>query len=149
VPIVWYNLPPEKCKGGSYRIPIGVEAHGAVADVCYRSMPTGQQCTVRYEPTNRRTAEQMTWRCIFSRFSAVWKALTPEEKEVWKQRSLSARSKPRWASGYVYFMSKRLKLYHNRGFFTVGSSAVGTDYILYGGTFTVGTSLVGSGDKLG
>ena len=148
MPIVWYYLPPDKCKGGSYRIPIGVEAHGAVADVCYRSMPTGQQCTVRYEPMNRRTAEQMTWRCIFTRYAAAWQALSDEEKAAWKKRAYAARSRPRWASGYVFFMSKRLRPYFKRGFFTVGSSSIGTDYILYGGLFVVGTSLVGSGDKI-
>jgi len=148
MPIVWYNLPEDKCKQGSTRIPIGVEAHGAVADVCYRSMPTGQQCTVRYEPTNRRTAEQMTWRCIFARFAAAWIALSDEDKAEWTRRAMAARARPRWASGYVYFLSKRLKLYHNRSLFTVGTSAVGTDYILYGGLFEVGVSLIGSGDKI-
>lgn len=148
MPIVWYDLPEDKQKGGSTRIPIGVDAHGAVADVCYRSTKHGVDCMPRYEPLNRRTAEQMTWRCIFARFAADWQALSAEAKEEWKQRSLAARSKPRWASGYVYFMSKRLKPYFKRSLFTIGTSAIGADYILYGAPFIVGTSLVGSGDKI-
>ena len=148
MPLVYYDLPEEQWKPGSTRIIIGVEAHGAVGDVCYRKRFGKQECTPRYEPLNRRTALQMTWRCIFARFAAMWQALSPEEKEVWKQRSLAARTKPRWASGYVYFMAKRLKPYRSRSLFTVGTSAVGNDYILYGEQLTIGTSLVGSGAKI-
>ena len=148
MPIVWYYLPPSKIKGGSYRIPIGVEAHGAVADVCYRKRFGQQECVPRYEPLNRRTAYQMTWRSIFARISEGWVALSVEEKAEWTARAYAARAKPRWASGYAYYMSKKLKPYRNRSLFTVGSSAIGTDYILYGGLFTVGVSLVASGDRI-
>lgn len=148
MPLVWYDLPLDKQKPGSTRILVGADVHGAVADVCYRSMKWGVDCMPRYEPTNRRTAYQQTWRAIWARHAAMWQALSPEQKAEWKRRSLAARARPRWASGYAYFMSKRLKLYLNRGLFTVNSSKIGTDYILYGGLFTIGTSLVASGDKI-
>jgi len=135
--LVWYDS-----------IIIGVEVHGAVGNKCYRYQHRKQQMMTRYGPTNRQTAEQQTWRAIFTGFAAQWAAMSVEEKAEWTAKSKAARKRPRWASGYVYFLSKMLKPYYKRSVFQIGSSQVGTDYILYGRYLTVGTSLVGSGDKI-
>ena len=137
MPLVWYN-----------NIIIGVEAHGAVGTKCYRSMRTGQQVMPRYEPLNRQTAEQQTWRAIHARYAAVWGTFTPGVKQEWWDKAMAARKKPRWCNGYVYYLSIQLKKYRTKRTFKVGTSKVGTDYILYGRDLEIGLSLVGSGDRI-
>ena len=135
--LVWYN-----------NIIIGVEAHGAVGDKCYRVRFHKQETVPRYEPLNRQTAEQQTWRAIHAHFAAIWKSMSDEEKQEWWDKAMAARKKPRWANGYVYYLSQQLKKYRTKRTFKVGTSKVGNDYILYGRPITVGLSLVGSGDKI-
>jgi len=125
------------------------EWHGAVGDRCYRVSYHKQQNMARYEPTNRQTAIQQTWRSLVAHQAAIWTAFSDEVKQEWWDKAMAARKSPRWSSGYSYFMSIELKKYRTKRTFKIGTSKVGNDYLLYGRELTVGLSLVGSGDKIG
>ena len=135
--IVWYG-----------NMIVGVDVRGAVGTKCYRVCDGRQQMMDRYEPTNRQTAEQQTWRMIVAHFAALWNDFSDEVKQEWWDKAMAARKKPRWCNGYVYYLSIELKKYRTRRTFKVGTSKVGNDYVLYGRALTVGLSLVASGDKI-
>lgn len=128
---------------------IGAEIHGSIGDKTYYLRGYRKQAkTDKYSPTNRETAYQQTWRYIVKHAIDAWNAFSEEEKEFWKAKLRARRSKKHYPGGFQLYLSYTLKQYRTRTFFQVGTSQIGTDYIMYGRHITIGTSVVGSGDKI-
>jgi len=109
--------------------PIGLEVRGKLGDQIYRVSYKKQQVMELYAPTNPRTEKQEHWRHVVKHYAAVWMSFSVEVKQEWTDAAKATRRKPRWASGYIYYLTLQLRHYVTMTHFTIGTHKIGDEAI--------------------